>query len=115
MHAKTVSRRSFLTAAIPLFTATKTTLDTPLWRAGAAAVKINPTKSLWMAGYAARTKPSEGVLQDLFVKALALKDESNKTAVLVTSDLLGFSRAVSDRIRIRLHSRYGVSRDKLLL
>lgn len=40
-----------------------------------------------MKGYGSRTKPSEGVRQDLYVKALALRDETGATAVLVTSDL----------------------------
>jgi hypothetical protein len=43
------------------------------WKAGVARVDITPSESIWMAGYAARTKPSEGVLQRLYAKALALK------------------------------------------
>jgi neutral ceramidase len=42
------------------------------WRAGVASVKITPEKPMWMAGYAGRTKPSEGVVSDLFAKCTVL-------------------------------------------
>jgi neutral ceramidase len=60
------------------------------WQAGVARVGITPSQSIWMGGYAASTHPSEGVRQHIFVKALALKDESGAVTALVTSDLLGF-------------------------
>jgi hypothetical protein len=41
------------------------------WKAGTAVVKVTPQKLLWMAGYAARKKPAEGKVQELFAKALA--------------------------------------------
>jgi hypothetical protein len=59
------------------------------WKAGAAGIKITPEKPMWMAGYASRTAPSDGVLQDLFAKALALEDETGKRLVIVTMDLIG--------------------------
>src|SRR5262249_33877096 len=57
------------------------------WKAGAAKVKVTPTESIWLSGYGNRTKPSEGVLQDIFVKALAIQDGDGATSVIVTSDL----------------------------
>ena len=56
------------------------------WKAGAAKVKVTPTDSIWLSGYANRTRPSEGVLQDIFVKALAFQDGSGTNSVIVTSD-----------------------------
>jgi neutral ceramidase len=85
------------------------------WKAGASAVVITPEKSLWMGGYAARTKPSEGVLQDLYAKALALEDHAGNRCVLVTSDLLGFPAAVSHRIFAQVEKRHHLRRDQLLL
>jgi hypothetical protein len=43
------------------------------WRAGVAAVDITPEGSIWLAGYAARRKPSESVAQPIHAKALALE------------------------------------------
>jgi hypothetical protein len=68
-----------------------------------------------MAGYASRTKPSEGVIQELYAKALALEDHSGKRAVLVTSDLLGFPAAVSHDITSRVEKQFHLTRDQLLL
>ena len=64
------------------------------WKAGAAKVKVTPSESIWLSGYAGRTKPSEGVLQDIFVKALAIQDGGGSPAVIVTSDLQGLDVAM---------------------
>src|SRR5881396_3171131 len=85
------------------------------WRAGVAKVAITPTESIWMAGYAARTKPSEGVQTDLYLKALALDDGSGRASVLVTSDLVGLRRQVADVIAERCEKEYGLTRDRLVI
>jgi hypothetical protein len=85
------------------------------WKAGVARAIITPQKSLWMAGYASRKKPSEGVIQELYAKALALEDHSGKRAVLVTSDLLGFPAVVSHNIASRVEKQHHLRRDQLLL
>ena len=71
------------------------------WKAGTAVTKVTPQKMLWMAGYAARKKPAEGKVQELFAKALALEDEQGNKLVFVTLDLIGvpqlMRRAVAER------------------
>lgn len=83
------------------------------WQAGVAAVNITPAESIWMAGYAARTKPSEGVRQDIWAKALALRDGSDNTAVLVTLDLVGIRRHMAEAIAASVQSRHGIPRERL--
>src|SRR5436305_11605326 len=85
------------------------------WRAGTAKVAITPTESIWMAGYAARTKPSAGVQTELYLKALALDDGGGRPSVLVTSDLVGLRRQVADRIAERCEKQYGLTRDRLVI
>lgn len=85
------------------------------WKAGSAKVNITPHGSLWMAGYAARTHPSEGTLLELHAKALALEDETGRRAVLVTTDLLGLPEPVSEVVATRVKQKYGLSRDQLFL
>ena len=85
------------------------------WRAGVARVDITPEDTLWLAGYAARTHAATGTLTRLWVKALALEDSLGHRAVLVTSDLVGYPKAVSDTIRDRCWRRYGLSREQILL
>lgn len=43
-------------------------------KAGAGKVVITPVNPIWLAGYAARTAPSDGKLHDIFAKAIALED-----------------------------------------
>jgi hypothetical protein len=84
------------------------------WKAGVAEIDITPETSVWMAGYAARNKPSEGTAQDLHAKALALEDSRGKRAVLITADLLGFPRETSAHIAEQLRQKHHLPRDAVL-
>src|SRR5262245_54019534 len=68
------------------------------WKAGLASGVISPEGPIWMAGYAARDKPSEGKVQDLVAKALALDDAAGTRLVIVTMDLIGIPRPVRDAV-----------------
>ena len=83
------------------------------WRAGVASVPITPQEPIWLAGYGSRERPSGEVLQDLHAKALALEDETGAVSVLVTIDLLGLSRRLSDQVVERAWQEFGVTRDRL--
>jgi hypothetical protein len=85
------------------------------WRAGVATVEITPRRSMWMAGFAARTSASQGVEQPLHAKALALEDAHRHRVVLLTLDLLGITTGVGDRIAAAARRRYGLAREQLLL
>lgn len=85
------------------------------WKAGVSKVNITPSESLWMAGYAARTRPSEGVLQELWSKALAIEDAEGNRAVLITNDLLEIPKYYSDRIISRLEKKYRLDRSRIIL
>jgi neutral ceramidase len=84
------------------------------WKAGAAKVKITPREPIWLAGYGDRTRPSEGVRQDLYAKALALEDQTGAVSVIVTADLLGFTREVAEPIAERARQKYKLSRERLV-
>src|SRR5438477_1786199 len=81
------------------------------WKAGTARVAITPKESMWMAGYGARNKPSEGAVHDLWAKALVLEDPAGKKAALVTLDVCGIDRTLSLEIRKTLESRLGLTRE----
>jgi hypothetical protein len=85
------------------------------WKAGVAKAAITPSEPIWMAGYGDRNHPSEGVLRDIYVKALALEAEQGKPAVIVTADLLGFPREISDAVAVRCEQQFGLKRDRLVL
>jgi neutral ceramidase len=85
------------------------------FQAGVARVKITPPTPFWMSGYAARTHPSEGVELDLWAKALALRDPGGHQVVLVTTDLIGLPRVISDEVAVRVRERFHVERSQLVL
>lgn len=70
---------------------------------------------MWMAGYAARKKPSEGVARDLFAKALALEGADGEPLVVVTTDLIGIRRDVRDTVAERCRSEFDLPPQRLLL
>ena len=53
------------------------------WKAGTARTAITPRQPLWMAGYGARDRPSEGAVHDLWAKALVLEGPDGRKAAHV--------------------------------
>ena len=105
-----------LTPLLPVVFAGSPVTQDKGWKAGVSRVIITPEESIWMAGYAARNHPSEGILHDLWAKALALEDTDGKRAVLITSDLIGFRGSyLPDRIREKLKSKYNLSESEVIL
>lgn len=85
------------------------------WKAGTAKVKITPEKPMWMAGYSARTKPSEGTMHDLWVKVLALEAADGTRGVVVTSDLLGFTKDIYENVIEQVSKEHGLQRGQVML
>lgn len=83
------------------------------WEAGVASVTVTPEESVWMAGYGGRKKPSEGKIHDLHVKALALEGPGSNRIVIITADLIGFSREFSNNISKEIRKRFGLPREAL--
>jgi neutral ceramidase len=82
---------------------------------GIGRVKITPEKPIRMSGYAARNKPSVGVLQDIWAKALAIRDKEGHRIVIITTDIIGFNRDFSDDLFSRAKERFGLHREEILL
>lgn len=87
----------------------------PLWKAGVASVVVTPDESMWMAGYAARDKPSEGKVHDLHAKALAFEDDQSTRLVIVTLDLITVPRDVREWLQEQVGKRYQLPPEGLLL
>ena len=87
----------------------------PGWRAGCARTKITPQNPIWMAGYAFRDHPSEGVRQDIWAKALSLEDSLGRVGLIITMDLLSIPKDFSDDLRDCLARKYGLSRNQIIL
>jgi len=84
------------------------------WQAGSAVVDITPTEPIWLAGYVSRTKPSESVRQPIHAKALALKYDSGATSVIVTIDVVGIRREMTELIAQRAATELHIPRERIL-
>lgn len=87
----------------------------PPWQAGVARKDITPRTSIWMGGYASRNHPSEGVLQPLWAKALAVEDRGGSSAVFVTMDLIGIHRGLAEAACARILKTTGIPRERIVL
>ena len=85
------------------------------WSAGVASEKITPQKPIPLAGYAFRTMPFQSVDQDIYVKALAIKDQDGNGAVLVTIDLCILPQEVGARIREQIAEKTHLGPEAILL
>ena len=84
------------------------------YRAGAAKVDITPKELIWLSGYASRNKPAEGTLQPLYAKALAIQDKNGARVVMVTTDLIGLSRTITEAVAARLAKEHGIERGRVV-
>jgi hypothetical protein len=84
------------------------------WKAGTARAAITPQQPLWLSGYAGKRIPT-GQLHDLWIKVLALEDADGHRAVLLTSDLIGFSQAAYDNLCAALKKHYQLERIQVAL
>ena len=82
---------------------------------GVGRIKITPERPIFLSGYAARKKPSEGVKLELWAKALAFSDKKNGRVVVVTTDLIGMSRSLSERVGAEAEKKYGLRRAQLMI
>ncbi len=84
------------------------------YRAGVAAVDITPTVPIRLSGYASRTKPSEGKVTDLHAKALVIERGKNQKVVIVTTDLIGLPRSITDVVSAKVAKTSGLDRAQIL-
>ncbi|HYL75402.1 MAG TPA: neutral/alkaline non-lysosomal ceramidase N-terminal domain-containing protein [Bryobacteraceae bacterium] len=97
---------AFLLIGVQLFAAD--------FKAGVARLDITPQTPIWLSGYADRTHPSTGVLHSLWTKALAIEDNKGGRVVIVTTDLIGLPRTITDLVAARVNKEYGLDRSRLL-
>ncbi len=86
-----------------------------IWNAGTASVVITPEEPMWMAGYAARNKPSEGKIHDLYAKALAIEDSDGTRLVIVTMDLISVPRPIRDWLEQVVHEKHKLPPEGLMM
>jgi hypothetical protein len=80
--------------------------------AGVSTIDITPEEPIRLTGYGNRTVPTADIRQRLRAKALALSGGGGRPSVLITSDLIGVPRHVSDEVARRLEPA-GIRREQI--
>ena len=81
---------------------------------GVGTIDITPEEPIRLTGYGNRSTPTADVRQRLRARALAFGDARGRPSILITSDLIGVPRHVSDEVARRL-APAGVRREQLAL
>jgi hypothetical protein len=85
------------------------------WQAGVARVNITPELPIWLSGYASRDKPAAKKNDDLWAKALVLEDAHGHRVAIVTMDLIGIDRELSQVVCKQLDQKYKLPRAAVAL
>ena len=75
------------------------------WRVGLAKVRITPEGPIPLCGYGPQV--SDGVLDELYAKAMAIEHGEGGHAVLVTADLLFFRAPMAEAVYDGLWAVHG--------
>ncbi|WP_395737275.1 hypothetical protein [Prosthecobacter sp.] len=104
-----------MTRVLILLLVLHSTLVSAAWQAGVAKADITPTEPVPLAGYGGKTRMSQRVEHPIWLKALALKDDSGATSILVTADLVGLSDKMITVIAKAALGKHGIPRERLIL
>jgi neutral ceramidase len=89
-------------------------LNAQEYQAGVGRADITPTEPIRLGGYASRNKPSEGIAERLFVKAVAIRETSGNAVILITADTIGVPRTFTDELARRIQDELKVPRERVL-
>ena len=83
-------------------------------RGGTAKVNINPPVGCWLSGWEIREKPSEGVADNLYAKAIVLSDGTTEVAI-VSADLIGVTAEIVSAVRDSARRQTGIPGGNVLI
>jgi neutral ceramidase len=86
-----------------------------LWSVGVGRAIITPEEPMWMAGYASRNAPFKDVLTDLWAKTVLIEDAEKNRVLLITLDLVGIERQLSEEICKRLIKKHSFQRSQIAI
>jgi hypothetical protein len=86
-----------------------------MWKCGTASTVITPKEPLWLAGYAARTRPSQGTISDLRATALVLEDDAGGRLAIVSVDLIAITQAIATHAYAGIENALGLPRERVIL
>lgn len=94
---------------------------TPFYKVGFSQLRVDTTRSIPMGGYATQAPlvaPARlnhlGIHDPLFASAVAIQDDSKRTVVLVSVDVVGLSGSQIDRIQSTIKSQTPIAANVLI-
>jgi hypothetical protein len=60
---------------------------------------ITPENNVYLAGFANRIQKSDGINDEIFLKAIALEDDKKQRVIIISADILHFDKAMVHRIK----------------
>src|SRR6266571_2540113 len=79
---------------------------------GVAAVDITPNYPVRLSGFGFRRTESEGLTQPIWAKALAIGDEKEGPAILITVDHLGVPDELVQLVAVRLKTKASLKSER---
>jgi len=84
------------------------------WMAGFAKVDVTPNEPIRMAGYGNRDRPSESTDTPLFVRAMALRNESSPIHLIFSVDTIGLPGEMTSSLAEQIEKKHGLSRSQIV-
>jgi len=83
-------------------------------KGGCAKVNITPPVGVWLSGYGGRDKPSDGIVDELYARALVLDDGNNSVAI-ISADLLWVPLWMTNQVRQILKDKIGIPEQNVMI
>ncbi len=83
-------------------------------KGGCAKVNVTPPVGAWLSGYGGRDKPSDGIVDELYARALVLDNGSNSIAI-ISVDLLWVPLQMTNQVREVLKDKIGIPEQNVLI
>lgn len=90
-------------------------LNRKTWKVGLATANITPEKPMWLAGYASRTKPSEGSIHPLWAKCILFEDAQGNRSLLLTLEVVGIGSSFSNEVRQAISKETGAPIENIII
>ncbi len=86
-----------------------------IYRIGAGRELINPLEPVWLGGFGFRNAPSNGIISDLYARALLLEDGVGERSLILSIDHLGFGRPLVEDVARRIATNFGIKRENFVI
>ncbi len=88
--------------------------DAAFIKVGIGRIVITPDLPFQLTGYAGRDTLATQKVHDLWAKAMVIEESANNRIIIVTTDILGLTPAISEAAAQKLIAKYGITRSQIM-